>query len=380
MRPLRFAFGEWSQAELTSRTRHAFDHLYEEPHHDFKFNLSAKLPKDDYSAIPPFANGALLKSIGNFGVNINRAFDPDNQIEIYIPDPAGRTVIVYGDNILATQHVQESVQAILDEYAKKRRNKDFNPQSLVATASTRAKRFIDCMKAFTSAGYIEPAAKSEPVPAPVITAEELMARYMRGFSIDRLTQPEKDTACDSFDLDYAFKEIRPSEFEKSEADNARSNMPYFEDEKKESAETLKAFENEWNPNYFEGGKASYFQKWKNFIQSELGVTVSISEYLCSRIELRGPAENVRLAKRIGIRAIPLINAGEPIDGKFGRAGKPLDKEWLNNALADARKHFALQKTCVTLGVIPNRSAERPVHRKTEPKNYPDFRIKASEPA
>ncbi len=376
MKPLRFAVGEIFKDDTAPRSRYAFDHLYLPPRTFSKCRMAARLPKGEYPEAGAFGNGPLLKSIGSFAININRALDRDNQITVHIPDPCGRSVFIHGNNELTVHHVKESIEAILDSYAENLGNKDFNLHTVAAPEASRAKRFIDCLKAFTSASFMPVPEAARP--AALMPADLLMERYLKGISVENLAYPERDIAFASVDLDYGFREIYVSDFERDERNNRFSNMPVFDDEKILSAESAEAYSKYWDINRFEGGKADYFRKFKSFLLNELSVKVSVSEYHTARIELRGHPDNVAIAERIARRAVPLLNEGQALQEKDGKLGKPLDKEWLENALSDARRHFAVKAVSEKLGVtVPS---TRTISRKAEPKDYPDFHLPGFAPA
>ena len=328
--------------------RLSYDRFFRAPLTKFSFEDTIIVPahfkrQDDM----PFMDKKLRNTIGRFVDKINAVMDRNNRIDVHMPEIWGRKITIYADNIFTLNKTRSYVAEILEAY------------SLGELPRLQAIGFID--EKVRESKKPKTTFNNKAAPNPALDPEIIISNYMDGVDVNYLDDPSKAPAFDSFDLDHGFEDTRQHVFDISEANNGRSNMPFYDVEKQDSAETQKAFEKFWNINLFEGVKATAFENLRSFFKNELSVNARISDYSSSRIELRGTKDNVYLAKQIGVRAVPLINEG-----------KTLDQNWLSNALTDARTRISIKSVCAAQGTSFSDEEARKAQYKASLKGFKDI--------
>lgn len=325
--------------------RLSYDRFFQGPSSDFEFQDTIKVPEHfERQNDMPFMEKRLRNTIGRFVDKINAAMDRNNQITVHMPEIWGRKVTIYADNILTLTRTRSYIAEILEAY------------SLDELPRLQAIGFID-EKVRESKKPRESFNRQAASAKTLIDPETLIAHYLNGVNIDYLAEPGKEPVYDSFKLDMGFKKVDMSRLDFYFGDN---RAPEFVGEK-ENAESQRAFDEHWNIRFFEGDKAKAYQNLKAFLQSNLSVSVSISDFSSSTIELRGRRDDVALAKKIGVRAVPLINAE-----------KVLDQAWLENALADAKIKTSIKNICEAQGTLYSEEEARKAQRKAKLKGFNDI--------
>lgn len=311
MKPSRYASGERISDAFSLNVHYPavpFSRLYSEPEREYKHSVN--ITYNHFVAVfedSPFRSPALMKTMGDFINLLNKFFDKNNQVMLFIPHPDETKIILYADQNSTMNNVRDRIIEMFEDYAEtnmKRIHFIKYIDLFVKTEKTRRAKEKQLAN-------LTPRFKISATDR-TLSRETLVERYLQGVNKELLAyEPE---SLSSFEFKF----------------------PLIKHDFSEPGDTAaKILEKE---NLHEERHRSYL-KLKTFLHHKLNVTLSIHWAYPRTVTIRGTTEDVFLADNIGKRAASLINENKTISNKF-----------LDDALADAKKDAIIARTCEVISL------------------------------